>query len=101
MTGMAHMMAGGVVACKSKCQATVALLSTEAEFTAAAKAGKTTLHLRSQSHANLDASNANQQRYALTITAHCSWPMPNNQHAEPATWTQKRLQHRIGQKKKN
>ena len=44
---MAHMMAGGVTACKSKFQATVALSSTEAEFTAAAEAGKTTLHLRS------------------------------------------------------
>ena len=47
VTGMAHMMAGGVAACKSKHQATVALSSTEAEFTAAAEAGKTTLHLRS------------------------------------------------------
>ena len=47
MTGMAHMMAGGVTACKSECQATVGLSSTEAKFTAAAKTGKTTLHLRS------------------------------------------------------
>ena len=46
-TGMAHMMAGGVTACKSKFQATVALSSTEAEFTAAAEAGKTVLHLQS------------------------------------------------------
>ena len=47
VTGMAHMMAGGVMACKSKFQATVALSSTEAEFTAAAEAGKTILYLRS------------------------------------------------------
>ena len=47
ITGMAHMMAGGVIAYKSKYQATVALSSTEAEFTAAAEAGKTILYLRS------------------------------------------------------
>ena len=41
------MLAGGVTACESKFQATVALSSTKAEFTAAAKAGKTTLYLRS------------------------------------------------------
>ena len=41
------MMAGGVIAHKSKFQATMALSSAEAEFTAAAKAGKTILHLRS------------------------------------------------------
>lgn len=35
-------MTGGVMACKSKFQATAALSSTEAEFTAAAEAGKTT-----------------------------------------------------------
>ena len=44
---MAHMLAGGVIAYKSKYQATVALSSTEAEFTAAAEAGKTILYLRS------------------------------------------------------
>ena len=37
-TGMAQMMAGGVTACKSNFQATVALSSTEVEFTAAAEA---------------------------------------------------------------
>ena len=47
VTGMAHMLAGGVIAYKSKYQATVALSSTEAEFTAAAEAGKTILYLRS------------------------------------------------------
>ena len=47
VTGMAHMMAGGVIAYKSKFQATVALSSTKAEFTAAAEAGKTILYLRS------------------------------------------------------
>ena len=41
------MLAGGVIAYKSKYQATVALSSTEAEFTAAAEAGKTILYLRS------------------------------------------------------
>jgi len=41
------MLAGGVIAYKSKYQATVALSSTEAEFTAAAEAGKTVLYLRS------------------------------------------------------
>jgi hypothetical protein len=41
------MMAGGVIAYKSKYQPTIALSSTEAEFTAAAEAGKTTLYLRS------------------------------------------------------
>ena len=45
VTGMAHMSAGGAIACKSKFQATVALSSTEAEFTAAAEAGKTILCL--------------------------------------------------------
>ena len=47
VTGMAHMMAGGVMACKSKFQATVAPSSTEAEFAAAAEAGKTMLCLQS------------------------------------------------------
>jgi hypothetical protein len=41
------MMAGGVIAYKSKFQATIALSSTKAEFTAAAEAGKITLYLRS------------------------------------------------------
>ena len=45
VTGMAHMLAGGVIAYKSKYQATVALSSTGAEFTAAAEAGKTVLYL--------------------------------------------------------
>ena len=45
VTGMVHMMAGGVIAYKSKFQATIALSSTEAEFTAAAEAGKTILYL--------------------------------------------------------
>ena len=40
-------MAGGVTACKSKFQATTALSSAEAEFTAAAEAGKTIPHLQS------------------------------------------------------
>ena len=44
---MAHMLAGGVIAYKSKYQAMVALLSTEAEFTAAAEARKTILYLQS------------------------------------------------------
>jgi hypothetical protein len=47
VTGIAIMMAGGVIAYKSKYQPTIALSSTEAEFTAAAEAGKTTLYLRS------------------------------------------------------
>ena len=47
VTGMAHMLAGGVIAYKSKYQATVALSSTEAEFTAAAEAGKTIPCVRS------------------------------------------------------
>ena len=47
VTGMAHFLAGGPIAYKSKYQATVALSSTEAEFTAASEAGKTILYLRS------------------------------------------------------
>jgi hypothetical protein len=47
VTGLVIMMAGGVIAYKSKYQPTIALLSTEAEFTAASEAGKTTLYLRS------------------------------------------------------
>ena len=43
---MAHMLAGGLVAYESKYQATVALSSTEAEFTASAEAGKTILYIR-------------------------------------------------------
>jgi hypothetical protein len=50
VTGLAIMMAGGVVAYKSKYQPTIALSSTEAEFTAASEAGKTTLYLRSILH---------------------------------------------------
>ena len=46
VTGMAHMLAGGVIAYKSKYQATVALSSTEAEFTVAAEARKMILYLR-------------------------------------------------------
>ena len=41
------MSAGGVIECKLKHQATAALSSTEAEFTAAAEAGKTISHTRS------------------------------------------------------
>jgi hypothetical protein len=44
------MLAGGVIAYKSKYQPTIALSSTEAEFTAASEAGKTTLYLRSILH---------------------------------------------------
>jgi hypothetical protein len=45
------MMAGGVrIAYKSKYQPTIALSTTEAEFTAASEAGKTTLYLRSILH---------------------------------------------------
>jgi hypothetical protein len=45
------MLAGGVIVYKSKYhQPTIALLSTEAEFTAASEAGKTTLYLRSILH---------------------------------------------------
>ena len=43
---MAHMLAGGLIAYKSKYQATVALSSTEAEFTTSAEAGKTILCIR-------------------------------------------------------
>jgi hypothetical protein len=44
------MLAGGVIAYKSKYQPTIALSSTEAEFTAASEAGKTILYLRSILH---------------------------------------------------
>jgi hypothetical protein len=47
VTGLVIMMAGGVIAYKSKYQPTIALSSTEAEFTAAAEVGKITLYLRS------------------------------------------------------
>jgi hypothetical protein len=47
VTGLVVMLAGGVIAYKSKYQATIALSSTEAEFTAASEAGKTILYLRS------------------------------------------------------
>jgi hypothetical protein len=50
VTGLVIMMAGGVIAYKSKYQPTIALSSTEAEFTAASEAGKTTLYLRSILH---------------------------------------------------
>ena len=40
------MLAGGLIACKSKYQATVALSSTKAKFTASAEAGKTISHTR-------------------------------------------------------
>jgi hypothetical protein len=50
VTGLVIMLAGGVIAYKSKYQATIALSSTEAEFTAASEAGKTTLYLRSILH---------------------------------------------------
>jgi hypothetical protein len=44
------MLAGGVIEYKSKYQPTIPLSSTEAEFTAASEAGKTTLYLRSILH---------------------------------------------------
>jgi hypothetical protein len=50
VTGLVIMLAGGVIAYKSKYQPTVALSSTKAEFTAASEAGKTTLYLRSILH---------------------------------------------------
>jgi hypothetical protein len=50
VTGLVIMMAGGVIAYKSKCQPTIALSSAKAKFTTALEAGKTTLHLRSILH---------------------------------------------------
>jgi hypothetical protein len=50
VTGLVVMLAGGVIAYKSKYQPTIALSSTEAEFTAASEAGKTILYLRSILH---------------------------------------------------
>jgi hypothetical protein len=50
VTGLVIMLAGGVITYKSKYQPTIALSSTEAEFTAASEAGKTTLYLRSILH---------------------------------------------------
>ena len=47
VTGLAFCLAGTAIACKSKLQATVATLSTEAEFIAAVHAGKTAKYLRS------------------------------------------------------
>jgi hypothetical protein len=44
------MLAGGVIAYKSKYQPTIALSLTEAEFTAASEAGKTILYLQSILH---------------------------------------------------
>ena len=41
------MLAGAALFCKTRCQPTVALSSTEAEFAAAADAGKAALYLRS------------------------------------------------------
>ena len=46
ITGMAMMFGGAVVAYKSRIQRTIALSSTEAEFTAACDAGKMILYLR-------------------------------------------------------
>jgi hypothetical protein len=50
VTGLVIMLAGGVIAYKSKYQPTIALSPTEAEFTAASEASKTTLYLRSILH---------------------------------------------------
>jgi hypothetical protein len=50
VTGLVVMLAGGAIAYKSKYQPTIALSSTEAEFTAASEAGKTILYLRSILH---------------------------------------------------
>ena len=50
VTGLVVMLAGGVIAYKSKYQPTIALSSTEAEFTAASETGKTILYLRSILH---------------------------------------------------
>ena len=47
VTGLLVLLAGGAIAFKSKCQNSIALSSTEAEFTAAAEAGKTILYIRS------------------------------------------------------
>ena len=47
LTGVVYMMAGAEVVYKTKFQQTVAMLSTEAEFLAAADAGKYALYLRS------------------------------------------------------
>ena len=47
VTGIVYMMAGAAVVYKTKFQKTVALSSTEAEFVAAADAGKYALYLRS------------------------------------------------------
>jgi hypothetical protein len=50
VTGLVVMLAGGVIAYKSKYQPTTTLSSTEAEFTAALEAGKTVLYLQSILH---------------------------------------------------
>ena len=47
VSGIAALLAGAVVSYKSKLQPTVALSSTEAEFSAASEAGKMVLYLRS------------------------------------------------------
>ena len=47
VTGLLVLLAGGAIAFKSKYQNSIALSSTEAEFTAAAEAGKTILYIRS------------------------------------------------------
>lgn len=47
VTGLMVMLAGGAIAYKSKYQTTVSLSSTEAEFTAAAEAGKMILYIQS------------------------------------------------------
>ena len=47
VTGLMVMLAGGVIAYKTRFQFTVSLSSTEAEFTAAVEAGKMALYLRS------------------------------------------------------
>ena len=47
VTGIVLKLAGGAILYKSKCQETIALSSTEAEFAAACEAGKSILYVRS------------------------------------------------------
>ena len=90
ITGIAIMFAGSVIAYKSKIQRTVALSSTEAEFTAACEAGKTILYLRTiLDDMGVDQNEATvlfEDNQGALLMANAQQPTRRTRHLETATF---------------
>jgi len=90
VTGMAVLFAGAVIAYKSRIQKTVALSSTEAEFTAACDAGKTILYLRTileeMGIEQYEATILFEDNQGALLMANAQQPTRRTRHLETATF---------------